>query len=221
MAITRIGAAAADASTVTIPAGHKIGDLLVIFAFRATTVAPSLPAGWTSISTGSSGLSSFILGWKLATSSADTSGSWSLATGTIVHVYRGTSTSRTPVGVSSDSTATSATIAYGALGPLKQPGTSWLAAFAVTKTTTSTLETPPTSMTNAATLVGGTVEYAGHDTNGPYTAGAGSWPLTNVAVGVSAEYRTCVLEIYAEQGLNNNYQQFDVGNGMSTSEKIK
>lgn len=220
MALSRIGANAAEATTITIPASHQAGDLIIIFAFRTATTAPSLPAGWTSLSTASAGASSFTLGYKLAISNADTSGTWTNATGLVCHVYRGLATNKTPIGASTNTTATSATVTYGALN-LQCPGTSWLVAFGATKTAASSLETPPTSMTNAATAVGAATEYAGHDTNGVYTVGAGAWPSTNVSVGTSAEYRTCVVEIFAEQLNLNNYLGFDVGDGMSTGEKIR
>jgi hypothetical protein len=220
MAITRIGASAGDGTTITIPVGHQAGDLLVIFAFRSATTSPTTPAGWTAVTGLSSGASAFRLGWKLAISNADTSGTWTSATGLVCHVYRGVTTSQTPIVIGTSSTATGTTVTYGT-DTLKNPGTSWVVGMAATKTTTSTIETAPTNMTNASTAVGATVEYAGHDTNGAYTLGQGTWPSTNVSVGVSAEWRSATFEILAEQGLNNNYQSVKVPDGMSTSERIR
>jgi hypothetical protein len=94
-------------------------------------------------------------------------------------------------------------------------------AFGATKTNASTLETPPTNLTNQSTLVGAATEYAGHDSNGPYTAGAGAWPSTNVSVGTSAEYRTVTIEVLAEQLNIENFKFVDAGNGMSATEKIR
>jgi hypothetical protein len=220
MAITRIGASAGDGTTITIPVGHQAGDLLVIFAFRSSTTSPTTPAGWTAVTGLSSGASSFRLGWKLAISNADTSGTWTGATGLICHVYRGVTTSQTPILIGTSSTATSTTVTYGT-DTLKNPGTSWVVGMAGIKNNISTLETPPTNMTNASTSAGAANEYAGHDTNGAYTLGQGAWPSTNVSVGASGEWRSATFEILAEQGLNNNYQSVKVPDGMSTSERIR
>jgi hypothetical protein len=216
--ISRIGSASADATTVTIPVGHQAGDLLLIYSFRAALTAPSLPAGWTSAATASSGATSYRIGWKIAGSAAETSGTWTSATGLVCFVYRGTATNKTPIGTPTTNSATSSNVIYTTLA-INCPGTSWLAAFGVIVSTTSTIETAPTNLTNLTNLVGATVEYAGHDSNGVYNSG--SWPATGVAVTASAEWRSAQVEIFAEQGVPNNYQSVKVGNGMSVGEKIR
>lgn len=207
MAISRVGASAADGTTITIPGTYQNGDLAIIFAFRGATTAPSLPAGWTSLGTASAGASSYRLGWKLMTSGADTSGTWTNATGLVCHVYRGVATDRTPVIFGAANTATSATVTYSAISAVTGID-SWVAGFAATKTTTSTIETAPTNMTNACNTVGAATEYAGHDSNGAYTAGNGAWPATNVSVTTSAEWRSATCQIIAEHLNINNYQAF-------------
>lgn len=228
MAITHIGSSAADGTTITIPVGHQIGDLLIIFAFRSATTAPSLPAGWTSIGSASAGATSARVGWKLAISGADSSGTWTNATGLVVQVLRGTSTNKTPISAATTTTGTGTSINYqngASLLPMKAYGTSWVVGFAATKTLDSSLQTAPTNLTNVATAVGAAVEYAGHNSSGIYvaaTADAGSWPTTAVSVGgTSAEWRSSIIEVFAEQGLNSNYQFAEVGDGMSTTERIR
>lgn len=219
MAISRIGATGAEANNVTLPGAFQNGDLAIIFAFRANLTAPSLPAGWTSLGTASSGASSYRCGWKILLSGADTSGTWTNATGVVALVYRGVATNKTPVLIGTATTATSATITYGAVSAVAGRS-SWVAAFGATKATTATIETAPTNMTNQTDTVGAATEYVGHDSNAPYTVGAGAWPSTGVSVGTSAEYRTLTLQILAEEGLGNNYRFMDVPEGMSTTEKI-
>jgi hypothetical protein len=227
-AIKFIGSAAADTTSVTLPIGHKRGDLLVIFAFRGATTAPSLPAGWTSIANNSSGASSLRVGWKLAISSADTSGTWTNATGVVCQVFRGTATNKTPISAASSTTGSSTTVTYNnsSLNPMLGYGTSWVVGFAATKTTGSTLETAPTTLTNVINLVGAATEYAGHNSNGVFAASTaanqGKWVSTDVSVGgASAEWRSTIIEVFAEQGQVNNYQFADTGGGMGSTEKIR
>lgn len=219
MAITRVGSAAADGATITIPAGHQVGDLLLIFSFRSALTAPSLPAGWTGLLTNSTGGTSYRLGWKLAVSGADTSGTWTNATGLICTAYRGISTTRTPVGTPVSSTNTNATPNYAQITPLLQANNSWISAFAAIVSTTSTLETPPTNMTNHVNTVGAAVEYAGHDTNGAYKVGTGNWPATTANATVSAEWRVSVIEIFPEN-LSLETMPFASG-GLSQTEIFK
>lgn len=222
MNIARVGASAVEATSITIPGTYQAGDLIMIYAFRSVQIAPTAPAGWTVIGTGSVIGSSYTLAWKLAASASDTSGTWTNATGLICHVLRNTATNKVPVNTNIGTTTnTGTTVTYTTLmSPiLKAPTTSWLVAFAATKITDSSLQTPPTDMTNCATLVGGAAEYACHDTNGPYIPAA--WPSTAVVVGgTSAEWRTAVVEILAEQGVPNNFRFVNVGNGMSAGERI-
>lgn len=215
MSISLVGAGSAEATTIAIPGTEAPGDLIIIFAFRGATTAPTLPAGWTSLGTASSGASSYTLGWKLCITAGDASGTWTNATGLVCHVYRNTATNKTPVLIGTATTATSATITYGAVSE-KAPGTSWIVGMGATKTNASTIETPPTNLTNQADTVGAATEYAGHDSNGTYTAGAGAWPSTDVSAGTSAEYRTVTMEVLAEGGLPNNFQSLKDAAGGDT-----
>src|SRR5437868_13548477 len=104
MAITRIGASGVEATSITIPGTYQNGDLIVIFAFRAAITSPSLPAGWTSLTSNSGNASSARLGYKIAGSNSETSGTWTNATGLVCHVYRGVSTSQTPAVFGTSST---------------------------------------------------------------------------------------------------------------------
>lgn len=220
MAIIRIGASAIEATSITLPGSYQNGDYALIYAFRTATTAPTLPAGWTSLNTNSSGATSFTCGYKKLISASDVSGTWTNATGLICNVYRGLSTIRTPIssGVGNQ-TATSSTINYQAL-TMAQKNQAWIVAFAAIVATTSTIITPPTNLTNAVDLVGSTVEYVSHDSNGVFP-GSGIWPTTTVSVGVSGEWRSIVVEIMSEQLNIENYKFVKVGDGMSASEKIR
>ena len=85
---THVGSAIADGASVTIPA-HQAGDLLVIFAnrFDSTTI-PTLPSGWTSAATQTGTDRAGRVGYRVATGSGTTSGTWTGAQTTLVWVLR-------------------------------------------------------------------------------------------------------------------------------------
>ena len=85
---THVGSAIADGASVTIPA-HQAGDLLVIFAnrFDSTTI-PTLPSGWTSAATETGTYRAGRVGYRVATGSGTTSGTWTGAQTTLVWVLR-------------------------------------------------------------------------------------------------------------------------------------
>ena len=85
---THVGSAIAVGASVTIPA-HQAGDLLVIFAARFDwTTIPTLPSGWTSAATKTGTYRAGRVGWRVATGSGTTSGTWTGAQTTLVWVLR-------------------------------------------------------------------------------------------------------------------------------------
>jgi hypothetical protein len=89
MPISRVGNAAAETTSVTLPA-HSAGDLILIFAFReGSATPPSLPAGYTDINSGGTAGSSCRMGFKVAVDGATTSGTWTNATSILAAIYRG------------------------------------------------------------------------------------------------------------------------------------
>lgn len=193
--VTFINSASAGATTITIPA-HEVGDLLVIFAYRdGNNNAPSLPADWTNIGTANGGASnSSRLAYRIATVTNTSSGTWTNATGLVVHVYRGQNVS-TPIGGDGNVGGNSTTVIYPNLTMTQGDGTSWVAGFAGHRSTDTTLETDPGGMTNRTNFVNGTNEVSGHDTN----SGVSSWLPTNVSVGGTLSgWRARTLEIISQ-----------------------
>lgn len=221
MPLIPVNAGCAEANSITIPAGHQIGDLLLMFAFRDGSVTvPTVPSGWTSLGTDTqtSPNASSAIAWKIATSSADTSGTWTGTTNMVCAVFRGQATNKTPVFVSGVQKGSSTTVSYNGLSPMKCPGTSQLIAFIGHTSIDTTLETPPAGMTNWTNLAGVTAEVAAQYTNGVISA----FSTTNVSVGgTSGAWIEKTIEILAEQLNMQNYMGFDVGDGMSTTEKIR
>ena len=87
--ISFISSATAGAATVAIPA-HNIGDLLVITGWTASATVPTLGAGFTNIiSTTAATAVSGRVGYRIATATNDTSGTWTNAVSLCVLIYRG------------------------------------------------------------------------------------------------------------------------------------
>lgn len=192
MTITRVGVATGT-TTCTVPA-HAVGDVIVICAGRSNTTAPSLPAGYTSILTKAGTGCSLRLGFKIATSTSDASGTWTNAAQLTCHVYSSNqflTGGCVFIGGSASSSATNNTIPYPALTMTHGTGTSWAAGFCFCTNTTNTITTAPSGMTNES-AVSGTTQIVGHDTNGTVS----SWSLTNATTtGTPGDTVTCTVEI--------------------------
>lgn len=177
MAISLVGTATPGTNTCTIPA-HSIGDLILIYSFRdGSNSTPTLPSGYTSLDTITSNSAGSIVGYKIATATNDTSGTWTNATQTNGVVYTGNDTT-TPIGGHAITTNIGTVVSYPALTMTNGTGTSWVAGLAAHRSTNTTLETPPTGMTNRIDDVT-TGEVVINDTNGGVT----SWSLQTVSVG--------------------------------------
>lgn len=197
-------ATAANATTLTLPT-HQVGDLLVFFAFRdGSTTNPTIPAGWTSITSTTDGSTcSVSAGWKIATSSGETSGTWSNATAVACIRIRGPRANlATPIGTFQASSGTTATITYAAVAT---GGPAFVIAFAGHRSELATLETPPSGMTflaGATTAPTGGSEVASFVTSKPVD----SWPSTTAESGQATGWQTMCIEIKAPSPIPNNYQ---------------
>lgn len=194
MAISRIGTVSGT-TTCTVPT-HQVGDLIVIFAYRAgSTSAPGLGSGYLSQLTKSGTTCSARVGWKIATATNDASGTWSNASQIVCHVYRASdflSGGSVRVGASASSSSTTNTVNYPALTMVHSDGTSWVAGFAGVNNTTQTVNTAPSGMTNESSAVGASTSIAGQDTNGSVS----SWSSTNATTtGTAGDSVSCTLEI--------------------------
>ena len=191
MAISYVSSGTGTNSIASMPS-HQAGDLLIFFAYRdGSTTNPTLPAGFTSITAPDGTTSSTTVGYKIAASGSETSGTWTNATSLICHVYRSSTGSVFPGAVATN-TGSSTTVNYPALTLNNTSGSSWVLGFAGCNQSDMSLETAPSLMTNRSTVSDATDEAAGADTNGGVT----SWSSTNVSVGgTSGPWTTAVIEI--------------------------
>lgn len=195
MAITRVGIETASATTVTVPA-HEVGDLILIWALRGgSTTAPTLPAGYSPIQTESESTAtscSARLGYKIATSTSDASGTWTNASELLCHVYRASSGYALRIGQSAVSKSTTAEVTYPALTLADSfSGNSWIVGFVGAGNKTQAISSAPSGMMNESSVTGATYSAAGQDTN----EGVSSWPSTNADVTGTGSTVSATVEI--------------------------
>lgn len=223
MAIARIGAAAATATTVALPGSFQNGDLIIMYAADFTgAAAPTSPAGWTNLFNqqlppGGTG-GGYKVAWRLITSASDTSGTWSSAVVLSCAIYRGQATSQVPVVATTGTSGTASSIPSITLG--YKGSSSWIADFLGTSATDSTITNAPSPLiTQASSNTGSGGATAVYDSNGiissPVTLG------TNNIGGTAGAYGYGSVEIRADFGGLSNYEFVKVGDGMSTTEKIR
>lgn len=223
--ISRISSASAEANTVTLGT-HAQGDIIIIYAVRdGSTTNPTIPAGWTNITNTSDGtLMSISVGWKIATSNANTSGTWTNATGLMCHVYRGADQIK-PFGAITFNASSATTVTYGATtGVTKvRMDNQWMVAFTTcTGVDTTTLNTAPNGgYTNVINALGATQDMVSFDTNGPVETGVASNTVTHG--GASQNNLSIQIPIYPAMMKQNNYQQVrSISAGViSIGEKIR
>lgn len=207
-----------EANTITIPSGHQPGDLIWIGAFRdGSATNPTIGAGFTNQTNTFDGTTcSVSAGWKIATSAAETSGTWTNASALACIVFRNVRAQGTPLGTSTNTAATGATLNYGAV-TLNRPA--YLLAIAFHRSVdTTTLTTPPSGLGLLASNLGAVCDaalFGGFIASGDYAAN------TVAHGGTNSGNQTMVFEIRAAEMQFNNYLHASAGSGISVTEKIR
>ena len=196
MSISYVGSSTGSGTSLTLPA-HLANDLILIFGFsQQPLVAPTVPAGFTSIQQlagdGVQQTSSGSIGYRIATSSNETSGTWTTSEGLLCHVYRSL-TGTLGIGASAGSTLGFSTlIEYPGLTFTNTDSTSWAVCMAGHKSNNGLINTPPATMINRSFLDSFALDAAGHDTNGVVNTFAAS----NVEIGGNgSSYTAMSVEI--------------------------
>ena len=192
MAISYIGQAAAQDTSVTPPT-HAAGDLFVAFASRENNeTPPDLPSGWTNIYDGGDSYSAFRCAYKVAASSSETSGTWTNAYAMTLHVYRGVHAT-TPVGDFDNYPSGGSTLSYPALTLDVSDGTSWVVLFGSHNWGDGSTLDAPSGYTNRSNAEGTQHTVGGHDSNGGVASYAGS--SGGLTDGGWDRYKTFSLEL--------------------------
>lgn len=196
MTISFVGAASAEATSLTLPT-HQRGDLIVICAAGGTTPV-TISSDWTVLLTRQNSASlSAVVAFRIANSAAETSGTWTNAVLLQAGVWRHAEKLLVVNGVNDGAANPTTTINFPPLattgaGASIMTAQNWVGAFALSASNTNDFETPPAGMTNRAVISGtSSLELALHDTN----ANVASWTSTNRTASVSASYHTRMFSI--------------------------
>ena len=153
-----VGSGQADnATTISIPT-HQVGDLICIATFRVNATAPSLASGYTNLANWTGSTRSARIGYKIATTNSETSGTWTNAKRIAVVVYRNAAA---PTLV-----ATAATNSYPALSGFSTDA--WLWRMGGGSDTALSNPSGFTARQEGGSFSQGRLEV--FDTNGPYGA---------------------------------------------------
>jgi hypothetical protein len=207
MTVSFIGAASAEATSLTLPT-HQAGDLLVMLALRYDNANPgTIPSGWAprwiTQRNGSFVQNHIALAYRIASSSADASGTWINFTHLLCAVYRddanyivlncpnvarGTGTSVTFPALAVNPTSLNA----AGFGGFMAQTAGWVIGVAAAHLNTSEINVAPSGMTNRASLAGASNgRIALHDTN----AAVASFTSASSTVTSSTDWVTNVAEI--------------------------
>lgn len=192
----------AEATTITIPA-HSKGNLIVIVAARGDSgTLATIPAGWLVANARSlnSPTKSCLLAYKIAGSSAETSGTWTNAQLLACGVWSDTTIHGLTGPASSANGAANTTVTYPAVAASSavaannvrmQQASGYLLGVAFAKQINSGIESPPSGMSLVANGQGASAnQIAVHET----TAAVSSWSITNVTVASSVDWITLMIE---------------------------
>ena len=197
MTTSFVGATSAEATSLTLPT-HQAGDLIVIMAAAGNINNIAIPSGWTVLLTRQASASlAGVTAFKIANSSAETSGAWTNAVLLMAGVWRHSTNVLIVNAVNETAANPTTTVNFPALaisgaGATIMTTQNWVGAFALSADNTNDFETPPTGMTNRAVISGASaLELALHDTSGDVA----SWSSTSRTASVSASYHTRMFSI--------------------------
>ena len=204
MAISLQGTASAAATTVTLPT-HAADDILVIYAtLEAGSIGSPrpFPAGWTSIIDSTNANGTQLLAWKKATSSGETSGTWSNGNGSanqlIAWVFRGAHLTD-PIGATATNAVLSgSSLTFPALTLEQAGGTSWVVRGGYCENTTPNLTSATVTgySFRQNPINGATSQALGIDSNGTET----TVTADSVALGASYMRGAVSVEILEAAG---------------------
>lgn len=205
MSISFVGAASAEAASVTLPT-HQAGDLIVLFAWNGGSLTiPTIPSGWFIIrnwarSAGANRAG--VIAYKIAASAAETSGTWTNAALVGVAIYRddvnilALGGDRLGTDINSTSFTYLALPSYTnvqAVSGKMRSASGWVIGIGGANLNDQSLETPPSGMVNRTNLAGAlTNEISIHDTDG----NVADWASTNVTLASTTVGSSCTLEIF-------------------------
>ena len=199
MAISLISSEHATDVTLTMPS-HQVGDVIIASAYRSNNLPPTTPTGWLTIERGGAGGIAWATGFKVATGSSETFGSWTNANEVFAQVYR---SSLGSICVGRSGVVLKSISLNLLLEQLSLNYDSVVAMAAVIKSTDTNIETIP-DFINDEIVIGAFYECGVYTSDGPLTAGN---PLsTHTLTGTAGNNRINYVElIETEAGGGGGY----------------
>lgn len=188
--ITRTQAVSANANNVAITS-TSAGDYILVFAyFAGTATQPSLPSGFTNLTTQLGTGQACRVGFKVSPGGDTSSNVWTNATQVVCHVYRGVLAAGA---VGTINAGNSASLGWLTLTPQVTDGSSWVVGFGGATSATAGMNGNPTG--TAPNLVNRTnVTVAnGLDTG----AGASSFAAQTLVVTGTGRWQALAIELKA------------------------
>ena len=187
--ITYIGSAEGTDSA-TLPA-HQSGDVILAYAFRdGSTTLPTLPTDWSTVTTNTGTTYAARFAFKVATSNAEASGTWTDATRVLFLVYRNANTSGLDEAARRDTNgATSTSVTYNAT--TSWPNLSWDVVLLGHQSTDQSATVVPTGITSRTNTNTDSRMFAG-DSNAITTGFAAQ---TLAVGGTSGGWRTYTFRL--------------------------
>lgn len=193
-----------EGDTVTIPT-HSVGDTIFIFAGRGnSTSTPTVPAGWKCANGRAFGgtTKAFLVFYRLAVSTSETSGTWTGAQFLVAGVYSATNYI-VPIGQANNANGTANTsVTFGpninafdavlASGFRMQNSSAFLLGCAYAKQSGAGLDVAPSGMTNIASPSGAASHQIGVNITSSTVA---NWTSTNLVVASAIDWITCIVEL--------------------------
>lgn len=183
-------------TSISFASGYVAGDAIFILAFNQSSgTVPSLPAGWTSVSSVAFNGCAMNIGVKIAASGSETSGTWTNATQVAYVIYQGNAA--TPYANVGGQTGTSSSISYSGIASFGSPGNDWVICFAAASSNSGNMTAVPPTSTSIVTGNAGTgFEIDIFDTN----AAVSSYSFNTKTLGASVTWLTKTVELVAATG---------------------
>ena len=218
MAISLIDSDETTGDSITIPS-HQINDTLLFFVYRDnSTGAPTIPADCQVVHQSVMGSFGYLISaYKIATTTSETSGTWTNASHMAVMVFRGGTNCLVLPEVFGSTSATSTSVTWGVqlAGSLRTNQSDLaLVGTVAQRNTANNLATAPGAMTNILTGGNGSsYQIATHWDDNRTTA----WASTSITVTNSALYRTQILNLfeqaYTPTGSSGAFRQVNIRGG--------
>lgn len=182
-----------SSSLTTMPT-HATNDLLLMFAYRdGFNTAPTVPSGWTAITSGGANSNGGVVAWKVAGSSTEVSGAWTNCTNLECMTYRGASAP----GAAANNNGSGTAVGVPALTLQVGTGSSWVIVLVGDRSGNVSLNIAPggSGLTARASYVGNsnTQDIASFDTNG----GVSTWAGTTINTTVTGGWWSAAVELKA------------------------